>query len=215
MPTKSGDMTSAEREVKCAEELCKLANQRFALQQQLTEAKAKNERYAANLRAAIGALTEENEQLQAHNAMLEDALQAMADDGWLYHGAEGMSEPQQKVYAAINATAESTQQWLDGVKAQARAAALGKYAPPCGWKMLHRLFTQSAATLVKSVQGYPDPEYTATQKREQYETMLASAQHVIDYGDSALKAILRTSLENGVSVFVDQKKHDLMGVRHD
>lgn len=33
-------------------------------------------------------------------ALLEDAVLAMAEDGWLYFGAEGMSEAQEKCYAA-------------------------------------------------------------------------------------------------------------------
>ena len=33
-------------------------------------------------------------------ALLEDAVIAMADDGWLYHGPEGMSEAQEKCYSA-------------------------------------------------------------------------------------------------------------------
>ena len=33
-------------------------------------------------------------------ALLESAVVSMAEDGWLYHGVEGMSEPQAKCYAA-------------------------------------------------------------------------------------------------------------------
>ena len=33
-------------------------------------------------------------------AMLEEAVIEMAEDGWLDHGAEGMSEAQEKCYAA-------------------------------------------------------------------------------------------------------------------
>lgn len=33
-------------------------------------------------------------------ALLEEAVIAMAEDGWLSFGAEGMSEAQQKCYAA-------------------------------------------------------------------------------------------------------------------
>lgn len=32
--------------------------------------------------------------------LLEEAVVAMAEDGWLYHGPEGMSEAQEKCYAA-------------------------------------------------------------------------------------------------------------------
>ena len=35
------------------------------------------------------------------NAELVEACKAMAEDGWLLHGPEGMDEAQQKVYAAI------------------------------------------------------------------------------------------------------------------
>lgn len=33
-------------------------------------------------------------------ALLEEAVVAMVDDGWIYHGTEGMSEAQEKCYAA-------------------------------------------------------------------------------------------------------------------
>ena len=33
-------------------------------------------------------------------ALLEDAVAAMAEDGWLYYGPEGMSDAQKKCYAA-------------------------------------------------------------------------------------------------------------------
>lgn len=33
-------------------------------------------------------------------ALLEDAVIAMAEDGWLYYGEEGMSEAQEKCYLA-------------------------------------------------------------------------------------------------------------------
>lgn len=36
-------------------------------------------------------------------ALLEGAVMAMADDGWLCHGPEGMSEAQEKCYAAYMA----------------------------------------------------------------------------------------------------------------
>ena len=35
--------------------------------------------------------------------LLEDAIVAMAEDGWLYYGPEGMSEAQEKCYAAYMA----------------------------------------------------------------------------------------------------------------
>ena len=34
------------------------------------------------------------------DTLLEDAIIAMAEDGWLFHGPEGMSEAQEKCYAA-------------------------------------------------------------------------------------------------------------------
>ena len=40
------------------------------------------------------------------NKVLSDAVVTMADDGWLYHGVEGMSEAQQKCYDAYNAIKE-------------------------------------------------------------------------------------------------------------
>lgn len=33
-------------------------------------------------------------------ASLEEAIVAMVEDGWLYHGPEGMSEAQEKCYSA-------------------------------------------------------------------------------------------------------------------
>lgn len=35
----------------------------------------------------------------------QEAIKAMADDGWLYHGPEGMSDVQKKVYAIYQAIA--------------------------------------------------------------------------------------------------------------
>lgn len=35
-----------------------------------------------------------------HAAMLENAIVAMVQDGWLYHGPEGMSDAQKKCYSA-------------------------------------------------------------------------------------------------------------------
>lgn len=41
---------------------------------------------------------------QARIAELREAIKAMADDGWLYHGSEGMSEAQEKCYAVYIST---------------------------------------------------------------------------------------------------------------
>jgi len=69
----------------------------FEMEQQLAEAKAEIER------------------LQAHNARLMDTLVSVRG---LSHGL---------IATALSASSESVQQWLDGVKAQARAEAKGEW----------------------------------------------------------------------------------------
>lgn len=60
---------------------------------------------------------------QAYSKQLREAVVAMADDGWLYHGPEGMSKAQEKCYAAYNLphTDEALRQW--GAKLLRDAAA--------------------------------------------------------------------------------------------
>jgi len=41
------------------------------------------------------------DRLTAERDALKTAVKAMVDDGWLYHGPEGMSDPQKLVYAAM------------------------------------------------------------------------------------------------------------------
>ena len=48
-----------------------------------------------------GEAAAELRRLHEVNAELVEACKAMAEDGWLLHGTEGMDEAQQKVYAAI------------------------------------------------------------------------------------------------------------------
>lgn len=54
-------------------------------------------------------------------ALLEDAILAMVADGWLYHGAEGMSEEQEKCHKAyldINENDLSLDGWIDAEQGQ-------------------------------------------------------------------------------------------------
>lgn len=48
--------------------------------------------------ARIAELEAENQRLRADADTYSSAIIAMADDGWLYHGPEGMSEIQQQCY---------------------------------------------------------------------------------------------------------------------
>lgn len=45
--------------------------------------------------------------------ILSDAIVAMAEDGWLYYGPEGMSEAQQKCYDAYQLILASDPKWTD------------------------------------------------------------------------------------------------------
>jgi hypothetical protein len=107
--------------------------------------KFENERYASNLRSAIDDLSEENERLQAHNAMLLDAIkgvlpyvvtQVIACNGLKCREpiCESCSiEPEEAAQracdaysisnTALNATAESTQRWLEKHDAEASMLA--------------------------------------------------------------------------------------------
>lgn len=48
----------------------------------------------------LAAALEENAKLFAENRILRDAVIAMAEEGWLLFGPEGMSEAQKKCYEA-------------------------------------------------------------------------------------------------------------------
>ena len=77
------------------------------LARQLAESKAENERLTAMLSenqhmhsvesASMAALLERAENERDEYAA---AITAMAEDGWLYHGVEGMDDVQKKCYAA-------------------------------------------------------------------------------------------------------------------
>src|SRR5258706_12081044 len=79
------------------------------LERELTQSQAENaaQRTVINLLferfpdcRAMGDLPGCVDEERAKCAELEEAIIAMAEDGWLYHGVEGMSESQEKCYQA-------------------------------------------------------------------------------------------------------------------